>query len=71
MSPNASSPTLHMFFLSAVFMGMTLCIFILYGISANGVRAYVVNSPRAIFWLQRSFAVTFAALGVKLAMTEQ
>ena len=71
VSSNASSPTLQMFFLSGVFMVMTLFIFILYGISANGVRAYVVNSPKVISRLQRSFAVIFAALGIKLAMTEQ
>jgi len=71
VSPNASSPTLQMIILSATFMAMTLIIFILYGISANGVRRYVVNSPRVIIWIQRSFAATFAALGAKLAMTEQ
>ncbi len=71
ISPNASSPTFQMIILGVMFMAMTLIIFILYGISANGVRKYVVNSPRVILWLQRSFAATFAALGVKLAMTEQ
>ena len=71
VSPNSSSPTVEMFVLSAVFMAMTLIIFILYGVSANGVRRYVVNSPRLVVWLQRSFAATFAALGVKLALTEQ
>jgi threonine/homoserine/homoserine lactone efflux protein len=71
VNPNASSPTLNMAFLSLMFMAMTLFIFILYGISANSVRSYVVNSPRLIVWLQRSFAVTFAALGIKLAMTDQ
>ncbi len=71
VNPNASSPTLDMAFLSLMFMAMTLFIFILYGISANGVRRYVVNSPRLIVWLQRSFAVTFAALGIKLAVTDQ
>lgn len=71
ISPNASSPTFQMIILGVMFMAMTLIIFILYGISANGVRRYVVNSPRVIIWLQRSFAATFAALGVKLAMTEQ
>ena len=60
-----------MIILGVMFMAMTLIIFILYGISANGVRRYVVNSPRVTLWLQRSFAATFAALGVKLAMTEQ
>lgn len=71
VSPNASSPTFQMIILSVMFMAMTLIIFILYGISANGVRRYVVNSSRVILWVQRSFAATFAALGVKLAMTEQ
>ncbi len=71
VSPDTSSPMFDMFLLSALFMTMTLVIFILYGISANGVRRYVVNSPRLIVWLQRSFAATFAALGIKLALTEQ
>jgi threonine/homoserine/homoserine lactone efflux protein len=71
VSPTAALPTLQLFFLGALFMGMTLVIFILYGILANGVRAYVGSSPRLILWLQRSFAATFAALGVKLAMTDQ
>jgi len=71
VSPHAASPTFQMLILSAVFMAMTLFIFILYGISANGVRRYVVNSPKVILWLQKSFATIFAALGAKLAMTDQ
>jgi len=71
VSPNPSSPMFEMFMLSLVFMAMTLIVFVLYGISANGVRGYVVNSPKVILWLQRSFAATFAALGVKLALTDQ
>jgi len=70
VSPDAMAPLMQMFLLSAVFMGMTLFIFILYGLSANMVRSYVIGSPRLIRWLQRSFAATFAALGAKLAMTE-
>ena len=50
---------------------MTLVIFILYGISANSVRLYVVKSPKSIVRLQRSFALVFAVLSVKLAMTER
>ncbi len=71
VSPLAASPTLQMLLLSIVFMAMTLFIFILYGISANGVRRHIVNSPRVIVWLQKTFAVTFATLGAKLAMTDQ
>ena len=71
VSPNSSAPMLEMFIMSVVFMAMTLIIFILYGMSANGVRRYVINSPRVITRLQRSFAAIFAVLGVKLAMTDQ
>ena len=53
VSPSASSPTFQMIILGVMFMAMTLIIFILYGISANGVRRYVVNTPRVILWLQR------------------
>ncbi|WP_163338176.1 LysE family translocator [Desulfopila sp. IMCC35008] len=71
VSPEAASPTLQMIILSVLFMLMTLVIFILYGISANGVRSYVVNSPRIVTGLQRTFALTFAALGFKLALTDR
>lgn len=71
VSPETASPLFQMLMLSIVFMAMTLVIFILYGISANGVRRYVINSPKGILWLQRSFATIFAVLGVKLALTEQ
>jgi threonine/homoserine/homoserine lactone efflux protein len=71
VSTDASSPTFQMFLLSAVFMVMTLFIFIIYGICAHGVRSYVVKSPLRIRWLQRSFAAVFAVLGIKLALVEQ
>ena len=71
VSSETTSPLLQMFLLSAVFMGMTLVIFILYGISANSVRGYVAKSPKWIVRLQRSFAMVFAVLSVKLAMTER
>lgn len=71
IASDSTSPTLQMVILSSIFMAITLVIFIVYGISANGVRRYFASSPKFIVWLQRTFAVTFAALGVKLAMTEQ
>ncbi len=71
VSPQAASPTAQMLLLSAVFMVMTLVIFIIYGLSAHAVRSYVANSPRLLMWLQRSFAAIFAGLGAKLATTDQ
>jgi threonine/homoserine/homoserine lactone efflux protein len=71
VSPTAASPHLQMLALSIMFMAITLIIFILYGISANGVRCYIANSPKMLIILRRLFASTFAALGLKLAMTDQ
>lgn len=71
VSPESSSPMTQMLKLSVVFMMLTLCIFILYGASAHSVRNYVVNSQKTVRRLQKNFAVIFAALGVKLALTEQ
>mgnify|MGYP000663444368 CR=1 FL=1 len=71
VSSTVSSPLFQMLILSAVFMAMTWIIFILYGLSANYVRRYIVNTSKVSTWLQKIFAVIFAALGAKLAMTEQ
>ena len=71
ISPQANSPFIELILLSLVFMAMTLGVFILYGLAANGVRRQVVSSPTLIGRLQRSFALIFAALGIKLAMTDQ
>ena len=71
VSPDAASPTQQMLGLSAVFMLMTLVIFALYGILASGISTYLINSPKAIRWVQRSFAVIFAALAIKLVLSEQ
>ncbi|MCU7834098.1 MAG: LysE family translocator [gamma proteobacterium symbiont of Taylorina sp.] len=64
------APVIDMLILSSIFMAMTLFIFILYGLFANGVRVYVISSPKIIKNTQRAFAVIFATLGVKLAMAE-
>ncbi len=70
VSPTAVSPTRQLVALSAVFMAMTLLIFILYGLGANGIRRYVVQSPKAIAGIQRLFAAAFAMFGLKLLMTD-
>jgi len=71
VSPDSVNLTNQMLGLSAIFMGMTLVIFVLYGILASGVSAYFSRSPKAIKWMQRSFAVIFAALAVDLALSKQ
>ncbi|MCU7928296.1 MAG: LysE family translocator [Candidatus Thiodiazotropha sp. (ex Dulcina madagascariensis)] len=71
VQPETESQTLNMLFLSSIFMGMTLFVFIIYGLFANSVRAYILRSQNVIKMAQRTFAVIFAMLGAKLAMTER
>ena len=71
ISPQTQSPIFQMFVLSSIFMAMTFVIFILYGLSANSARKYVVNSLKVTTWLQKSFAAMFTLLAAKLAVTEQ
>ncbi len=71
VSPDAVSPTKEMVGLSAIFMGMTFIIFALYGILASGISKYLVNSPKAIRGMQRSFALIFVGLAAKLALSKQ
>lgn len=55
--------------LSAVFMGVTFAVFAVYGVFAASMRDRVLARPRVLVWLRRFFAASFAALGVKLALT--
>jgi threonine/homoserine/homoserine lactone efflux protein len=71
VSTSTESPLPQLLLLSAVFMGMTLAVFILYALLAHSIRAYVLNSPGFLVWMQRSFAAVFAALGAKLALEER
>jgi threonine/homoserine/homoserine lactone efflux protein len=71
IAKNTFSPIIELLKLSAVFMAITLVIFVLYGILASGVRHYVIHSPKIMIGLRRSFAVTFAVLGLRLAMIDQ
>ena len=70
ISADSPSLTQQMIGLSAIFMLMTLVIFILYGILASGVSAYMLNSPRAMRAVQRAFALIFAGLALKLAFSD-
>jgi len=71
VSKNSASPTMEMILLSAVFMGITLIVFALYGILASGVSAYLMNSAKAVKRLQQAFAIILAGFAVKLVLTEK
>lgn len=69
--PQAQAPLVNMLALGGVFMAMTLLVFIVYGLLANSLSTYVVNSPKIMKHVQRTFAATFALLGAKLALADR
>ncbi|WP_407333772.1 LysE family translocator [Enterovibrio sp. 27052020O] len=68
---NVADPTDHMLLLGSIFMAMTFFVFILYGALAVSVRDIVIHSKRVSTFLQRIFAGSFAALGLKLALSDK
>ena len=71
VSADASSPTRQMLGLGAIFMLLTLLIFGLYGILASSVSSHLLNSPKIIRRVQKSFALVFAGLAVQLAISKR
>jgi threonine/homoserine/homoserine lactone efflux protein len=54
--------------LGMAFTVMTFVTFILYAALAASGRKAILSSPRAMTWMKRAFAASFAGLGAKLAM---
>lgn len=71
LTQQADQPVEQMIALGGIFMLMTLLVFILYGILANSVREYIIHSEKISGMIQKVFAGSFAALGLKLALTEK
>lgn len=68
---SSTTPVLDMSLLGLIFMGMTLAVFLLYGALAHYVSRWLLRSEKVARTMQRGFAASFAALGVKLAMSER
>jgi len=71
VAPDAPDPLAQMAGLSAIFMAMTLAVFIVYGLLAHAMRRHVLSSARVQNGMRRSFAAAFAALGLNLALAER
>lgn len=71
VSPQAASPLLEMTVLGGIFMLMTFAVFIVYGFLAGRFSEYIVASEKLSLLIQRVFSGSFAALGVKLALSER
>lgn len=59
---------LRLFELGAVFMVMTLVVFVMYGVFASSMRTHVLGRPQVTTWLHRAFAIGFVGLSLKLIL---
>jgi threonine/homoserine/homoserine lactone efflux protein len=64
-------PVASMAMLSGVFMALTFVVFAVYGVLAAAARDRVIARPGVMVWMRRAFAGAFAALGVKLALSDR
>lgn len=71
VDPRSDGAVSRMTALGAIFMAITLVIFAVYGICAGWLRRHVIDRPVVMRWIGRSFALSFLALAVVLASTEQ
>ncbi len=71
ISPDIKQPLIEMTVLGGIFMLMTFAVFIVYGVLANRFSQFIVGSKKRSIAMQKCFAGSFAALGVKLALSER
>jgi len=68
ITTNAGGTTAQMTLLGLTFMALTFAVFIVYGLFASALRSHVIERPRIMNWLGKSFAGVFALLAAKLAL---
>ena len=71
VSVDAPNATTTMLVHAGVFMAITFVTFIGYGACAALARDYVISRPDVLKWIRRSFAATFAFLGLRLALSDR
>jgi threonine/homoserine/homoserine lactone efflux protein len=68
VEPGRPGSLVRMLALSGVFMLLTFVVFAAYGAFAAAVRDRISQRPAVLRWLRRVFAVSFVALGARLAL---
>lgn len=68
LSGTPESATTEMVLMGAIFMALTLAVFVVYGIFAARARRHILESAAIMRWMNRSFAAIFAALAARLAL---
>lgn len=71
VSTTPQDPLWEMLLLGAVFMLMTLVVFIVYGFMAGYFSQLLLRSEKLTSAIQKFFAGSFTVLGLKLALSEQ
>jgi len=66
----APNSVLRMVELSAIFMLVTLLVFIGYGAFASAIRTQVISKPQVLGWLRRAFGIGFIGLAIRLAFED-
>jgi threonine/homoserine/homoserine lactone efflux protein len=69
--PDRPDALARMVELSAMFMLVTLVIFVIYGAFAAAVRQQMIARPRVMLWMRRTFALAFVAMGLRLAAADR
>lgn len=69
IAPADPTPLRSFGLLGLVFMAMTWGVFVLYGLLAHALRRHVLESSRVQNGLRRGFALAFAAMAGKLALS--
>lgn len=68
LSGDPATANLEMILLGAVFMAMTLVVFLIYGLFAAELRERLFSSQAALRWMNRGIAAVFGGLAARLAV---
>ncbi|MCC9625429.1 LysE family translocator [Thalassospira sp. MA62] len=71
VSANTPNTTGEMTLLGLIFMAMTFAVFVVYGCFAGALRSHIIERPKVMAWIGKSFAGAFLLIGIKLAMSER
>jgi len=67
---NVNGYLYQMIILSVFFMGLTLLVFIMYGVLANYFKSLIAASPNMTRRIQQLFGIVFIGLAAKLALSD-
>lgn len=71
VAPDVADSTGQLIVLALVFMLVTFIGFVMMGAAASLARRFIIDDPRVLCWLRRTFAATFVMLGLRLATSER